>query len=132
IQTEVLRGASVHGLDARFTVTPLQIAELLELVESKEISGKQAKDVYALLERSDKSPRAIVQERGMRVVSDSNELQPLVERLIEQHPQQAAAIRGGKKGVLGFFVGLVMKETKGQAEPKLVSALFEKLLAPPS
>jgi aspartyl-tRNA(Asn)/glutamyl-tRNA(Gln) amidotransferase subunit B len=128
IQNEVLRGAAVHGLSAEFTVTPLQVAELLELVENKEISGKQAKDVYAALERSDKSPRAVVQERGMRVVSDSNELQPLIERLIEQHPQQVAAIRGGKKGILGFFVGLVMKETKGQADPKLVSALFEKLI----
>jgi aspartyl-tRNA(Asn)/glutamyl-tRNA(Gln) amidotransferase subunit B len=128
IQTEVLRGATVHGLSAEFTVTPLQVAELLELVESKEISGKQAKHVHAALERTQQSPRAIVQERGLRVVSDSSELEPLCQRLLEQHPEQASAIRGGKKGVLGFFVGLVMKETKGQADPRLVSALFNKLL----
>lgn len=128
IQTEVLRGAVVHGLTAEFTVTPLQVAELLELVETKEISGKQAKDVYNMLERTDKSPRAIVQERGLRVVSDANELEPLCRRLLDQHPDQAAAVRAGKKGVLGFFVGLIMKETRGQADPKLVSALLEKLL----
>jgi aspartyl-tRNA(Asn)/glutamyl-tRNA(Gln) amidotransferase subunit B len=129
IQTEVLRGASVHGLKAEFAVTPQQVAELLELVENKEISGKQAKEVQAAMERTDLSPRRIVQDRGMRVVSDSSELEPLCLRLIERHPDQAASVRSGKKGVLGFFVGLVMKETKGQADPKLVNELLEKLLA---
>src|SRR5690606_12829275 len=61
--TEVLRGAEVHGLDATFTVTPDQVAELLDLVERGEISGKQAKDVYAAIERTDRMPRQIVEEQ---------------------------------------------------------------------
>jgi aspartyl-tRNA(Asn)/glutamyl-tRNA(Gln) amidotransferase subunit B len=127
--TEVLRGATVHGLAASFTVRPLQVAELLELVETGEISGKQAKEVYALMEGSEASPRAIVQERGMRVVSDENELIPMCERLVEKYPQQAAQVRAGKRAILGFFVGQVMKETRGSADPKLVSGIFEKLLS---
>jgi aspartyl-tRNA(Asn)/glutamyl-tRNA(Gln) amidotransferase subunit B len=127
--TEVLRGARVRGLGATFTVSPLQLAELLELMESGEISGKQGKEVFAMLEESERSPRAIVQERGMRVVSDANELLPMCQRLLDKYPSQAASVRAGKKAVLGFFVGQVMKETRGSADPKLVSDIFEKLLS---
>ncbi len=81
ILTEVLRNAKVHGQSAEFTVTPLQVAELAELVDSGDISGKQAKEVFAKLEHTDQSPRAIVQESGMRVVSDETELVPLCQRL---------------------------------------------------
>jgi aspartyl-tRNA(Asn)/glutamyl-tRNA(Gln) amidotransferase subunit B len=128
IVTDVLRGAKLRGLDAELSVTPLQVAELLELVETGEISGKQAKQVFVQLEKSDRSPRAIVQESGMRVVSDETELLPLCERIVEAHPEQAAALRAGKKGVMGFFVGKVMKETGGAADPKLVSGILERLL----
>jgi aspartyl-tRNA(Asn)/glutamyl-tRNA(Gln) amidotransferase subunit B len=128
ILTEVLRGAKVHGLDAEFTVTPAQVAELLELVEAGKISGKQAKEVAAALEGTDKTPRAIVEERGLQVVSDASSLEPLCKQLLEQYPKQAESIRGGKKSVMGFFVGQVMKQTHGSADPKLVSELFEKLI----
>ena len=128
IQTEVLRGLTTHGLQASFSVTPAQVAELLSLVDEGAISGKQAKEVQALLEGSERMPRAVVEERGMRVVGDESELLPLCQRLVEAHPKEAAAVRGGKKGVLGFFVGRVMKETRGSADPKLVSSLFQRLL----
>jgi len=128
VANEVLRGAKSHGLDATFTVTPAQVAELLALVEGGEISGKQAKEVFAALEGTDKSARSIVQERGLRVVSDSASLEKLCLQLIEKFPSQAASVRAGKKSLLGFFMGQAMKETGGSADPKLISALFEKLL----
>jgi len=128
VANEVLRGAKSHGLEATFTVTPAQVAELLALVESGEISGKQAKEVFAALEGTNKSARSIVDERGLRVVSDSASLEKLCLQLIEKFPSQAASVRAGKKGLLGFFMGQAMKETGGSADPKLVSALFEKLL----
>ena len=124
---EVLRGAKVHGLDATFTVKPSQIAELVALVDSGEISGKQAKDVYAAIEGSDRSPKAEVDRRGMRVVSDAGAIQAACERVVAAFPDQVASIRAGKKGVIGFLVGQVMKETKGSANPKLVSEMLEKL-----
>jgi len=128
VANEVLRGAKSHGLEATFTVTPAQVAELLQLVESGEISGKQAKEVFAALEGTDKSARSIVDERGLRVVSDSASLEKLCLQLIEKFPSQAASVRAGKKSLLGFFMGQAMKETGGSADPKLISALFEKLL----
>jgi aspartyl-tRNA(Asn)/glutamyl-tRNA(Gln) amidotransferase subunit B len=128
ILTEVLRSAKVHGIKAEFAVTPRQVAELLELVEKGEISGKQAKEVQTALEGTDRSPRSIVEERGLKVVSDVSALEPLCRQLIEQHPKQVEQIRGGKRGVMGFFVGQVMKQTGGSADPKLVSELLEKLI----
>jgi aspartyl-tRNA(Asn)/glutamyl-tRNA(Gln) amidotransferase subunit B len=129
VVNEVLRGAKVHGLEATFSVSPEQVGELLLLVEKGEISGKQAKEVYALLEGTDRSPRAVVDERGLRVVSDSGAIQAACERVLAAHPDQAASVRSGKKGVIGFLVGQVMKETKGSANPKLVNEVLEKLLA---
>jgi aspartyl-tRNA(Asn)/glutamyl-tRNA(Gln) amidotransferase subunit B len=127
VVNEVLRGAKSHGLEATFSVTPAQVKELLALVDAGEISGKQAKEVYAAIEGTERSPRAVVDERGLRVVSDEGALAAACERVLAAHPDQVASIRAGKKGVLGFLVGQVMKETKGSANPKLVNALLEKL-----
>ncbi len=128
VVNEVLRGAKAHGLEASFSVTPAQVSELLALVEAGEISGKQAKDVYAELEgHAERSPRSVVDARGMRVVSDEGALRAICEKVLSAHPEQVASIRAGKKGVLGFLVGQVMKESKGSANPKLVSSLLEKL-----
>ena len=62
------------------------------------------------------------------MVSDSASLEKLCQQLIEKFPSQAASVRAGKKSLLGFFMGQAMKETAGSADPKLISALFEKLL----
>jgi aspartyl-tRNA(Asn)/glutamyl-tRNA(Gln) amidotransferase subunit B len=126
---EVLRGAKVHGLEASFSVTPAQVSALLALVEKGEISGKQAKEVYAAIEGTERSPQAVVEERGMRVVSDAGAIQVACERVIAAYPEQVKSIRAGKRGVIGFLVGQVMKETKGSANPKLVSETLEKLTA---
>jgi aspartyl-tRNA(Asn)/glutamyl-tRNA(Gln) amidotransferase subunit B len=126
---EVLRGAKSHGLEARFSVTPEQVAELLGLVEKGEISGKQAKEVFAAVEGTDKPPSAIVEERGLRVVSDEGALKAVCEALVAKFPEQAASLRAGKKGLLGFFVGQAMKETGGSANPKLVSELLETIIS---
>ncbi len=128
VQTEVLREARLAGLGARFSVSPEQVAELLSLVETRTISGKQAKEVLAAIENTDKSPRAVVEERGLRVVSDASTLRPLCERLVAENPAQAEQVRGGKKGVLGFFVGKVMKETGGSADPRLVTELLTEII----
>jgi len=129
IVNEVLRGATLHGISAKFSATPEQVGELLSLVEAGAISGKQAKEVYAAMENTPRRPQEIVDERGMKVVSDAGELEAVCERVILAHPSQVATIRAGKKGVLGFLVGQVMKETKGSANPKLVSEILERLVA---
>jgi aspartyl-tRNA(Asn)/glutamyl-tRNA(Gln) amidotransferase subunit B len=127
VVNEVLRGAAIHGIRATFSVTPEQVGELLGLVESGAISGKQAKEVFAALENTDKRPQQIIEERGMKVVSDTGELEAVCQRVLAAHPTQAESVRAGKKGVLGFLVGQVMKETKGSANPKLVNEILERL-----
>lgn len=128
IQTEVLRDTKVHGLQATFPVTPGQVAELLSLVEKGEISGKQAKEVHAAIAGTPESPAKVVEARAMRVLSDESALKPLCERIVQANAKAAAEYRSGKKGLLGFFVGLAMKETKGSANPKVVSELMQKAL----
>jgi aspartyl-tRNA(Asn)/glutamyl-tRNA(Gln) amidotransferase subunit B len=128
IQTEVLRDTKAHGLDAAFPVTPAQVAELLALVEKGDISGKQAKEVHAAIVGTSDSPAKVVEARGMRVVSDAGALTALCERIVEANAKPVAEYRAGKKGLLGFFVGLAMKETKGSANPKLVSELMQRAL----
>jgi aspartyl-tRNA(Asn)/glutamyl-tRNA(Gln) amidotransferase subunit B len=128
IQTEVLRDTHVHGLDARFPATPAQIGELLAIVDAGEISGKQAKEVYAAVVGTTQSPRKLVEDRGMRVVSDERTVRPICERIVAENPKQVEQYRSGKKGLLGFFVGQAMKATGGSADPKLVSRLITELL----
>jgi aspartyl-tRNA(Asn)/glutamyl-tRNA(Gln) amidotransferase subunit B len=128
IQTEVLRGCEFKGLGARFPVTPEQVADLLRLVDQGAISGKQAKEVYALLEHTDRTPTEIVQERGLKVVADEGQLLEICRRLVEAYPKEAAAVRAGKTRVLGFFVGKVMRETQGSAHPQRVNQILLELV----
>jgi aspartyl-tRNA(Asn)/glutamyl-tRNA(Gln) amidotransferase subunit B len=128
IQTEVLRGAEQHGLEMKFTVTPEQLTELVALVERGEISGKQAKEVYALLEGSQQTPAQIVEARGLRVVSNEGELVAWCESAMRENTKSVESYRAGKTGTLGFLVGQVMKKSGGSADPKRVSEILTRLL----
>jgi aspartyl-tRNA(Asn)/glutamyl-tRNA(Gln) amidotransferase subunit B len=126
--TEVMRGAVIHGQDAKFTVTSKQVGELLALVDAGEISGKQAKEVFIALEGTEKAPKSVIEERGLRVVSDSGAVEALCAKVIAEQSGQVAQYRAGKKTVFGFFVGQVMKQSKGSADPKLVNEILTRLL----
>jgi aspartyl-tRNA(Asn)/glutamyl-tRNA(Gln) amidotransferase subunit B len=128
ILTEVLRGAKIHGQVAEFSVSAEQVCDVLSLVDSGEISGKQAKELIAALEGTARSAREVVDERGLRVVSDGGAVEAFCQRILAQSPAQVAQYRSGKKGVFGFFVGQVMKESKGSADPKLVTQILTRLL----
>jgi aspartyl-tRNA(Asn)/glutamyl-tRNA(Gln) amidotransferase subunit B len=129
VMTEVLADTKVHGLDAEFPIQANQVVELLKLVEAQTISGKQAKEVYAAIKGTEKSALAYVSEQGMAQVSDTGALEEICTKLVAANPKQADAYRSGKKGMIGFFVGAVMKETKGSANPALVNQILERLLA---
>jgi aspartyl-tRNA(Asn)/glutamyl-tRNA(Gln) amidotransferase subunit B len=128
IQTEVLRDVTTAGLVATFPVTPEQLAELFDLVDQKTISGKQAKEVYAKVAGTTKSPRDVVTDSGLSQMSDLGELESICRRLVDANPKQAAAYRGGKTTLLGYFVGKVMKETRGSANPAMVNEILRRLL----
>jgi aspartyl-tRNA(Asn)/glutamyl-tRNA(Gln) amidotransferase subunit B len=130
ILTEVLRDTVSHGLSARFPVRPEQVADLLGLIESGTIAGPQAKKVYAALVNSDRAAREVVEELGLSVVSDDAALRPICQAILDQNPKNVAQYRAGKAALLGFFVGQVMKQTKGRANAQLVNQLLLELLGP--
>ncbi|HEV3194015.1 MAG TPA: Asp-tRNA(Asn)/Glu-tRNA(Gln) amidotransferase GatCAB subunit B, partial [Polyangiaceae bacterium] len=128
VQSEVLRDVQTHGLSANIPVTAKQVAALLQLVDQGTISGKQAKEVYSKIAETDRAPADVVADLGMRQVSDPAALEAICRRLIEESPKQAEQLRAGKTNLLGFFVGQVMKETRGAANPQLVNDVLKKLL----
>ena len=104
------------------------LAELLGLVADGTLSGKMAKEVFEAMTTSGKDATAIVAEKGLGQISDAGELESIVARLIAANPGPAEEFRQGREKVLGFFVGQVMKETKGQANPAMVNELLRKYL----
>jgi len=104
------------------------IAELVELVEAGTISGKQAKDVFAEMADTGDAPGAIVELRGMKQVSDSGAIETVVDHVLEANPDQVASYRAGKTGLMGFFVGQVMREMGGQANPQVVNEVLKTKL----
>ena len=109
-------------------VSPAGLAELIELIDSGSISGKMAKEVFAEMMASGKAAKAVVDEKGLSQVSDEGELETVLREIFAANPAEVEAFKGGKKKLMGFFVGQVMQKTKGQANPKLVNQLVNKLL----
>jgi aspartyl-tRNA(Asn)/glutamyl-tRNA(Gln) amidotransferase subunit B len=128
IQSEVLRDVTTHGLTARIPVGAGQLAELLRLVDSGALSGKQAKEVYAKIAGTPKLPGDVVRELDLAQVSDAGAIDAVCRKVIDANPTQAEAFRAGKSGLMGYFVGQVMKETKGSANPVLVNETIKRLL----
>ena len=121
-----LNAAGIGVDDSR--IVPAMVAELVELVEDGTISSKQAKEVFAEMADSGDAPGAIVELKGMKQVSDSAEIEAIVDRLMDANPGQVAGYRAGKTGLIGFFVGQVMRETGGQANPAVVNDVLRRKL----
>ena len=107
---------------------PAHLAELVRMVESDEISGKIGKKIFPELFRTGKTPAQVVEEQGLSQISDTSELESVVDEVLAAHPDEVARYQGGEKKLTGFFVGQIMKRTKGQANPKLVNQLIAKKL----
>ncbi|HET6498104.1 MAG TPA: Asp-tRNA(Asn)/Glu-tRNA(Gln) amidotransferase subunit GatB [Coriobacteriia bacterium] len=110
-------------------VVPSMVAELVALIEDGVISSKQAKDVFAEMAATGDAPGAIVELLGMRQVTDPGAIEAVVDRVLAAHPDQVEQYRGGKTGVVGFFVGQVMREMGGQANPQVVNDVLTRRLA---
>lgn len=107
---------------------PDSLGELVQLIEKGTISGKIAKEILPELLEKGGSPKKIVESKGMTQISDLGEIEKVIKALMEANPSEVEKYRGGKKKLKGFFVGQVMKETGGRADPKLTNQLVEKLL----
>ena len=127
IGTELLRDYGPENIGS-CPVAPGQLARLMNMVEEGTISGKIAKTVFGDMLLSGADPDQIVKEKKLVQMSDEGELQALVQEIIAENPEQAQQFRDGKTKVMGFFVGQLMKKTKGQANPQLANQLFNKAL----
>jgi aspartyl-tRNA(Asn)/glutamyl-tRNA(Gln) amidotransferase subunit B len=103
--------------------------KLLDLVRSDAVSSNAAKKVFDLIESTGKDPETIINEQGLTQISDTGELEKIVREIIEKNPKEAARFKAGEAKLMGFFVGQVMKETKGKGNPKEINRLLSKLLA---
>ncbi|MCP9916382.1 Asp-tRNA(Asn)/Glu-tRNA(Gln) amidotransferase subunit GatB [Cyanobium sp. ATX 6F1] len=103
---------------------PQQLAELVQLIEGGTISGKIAKEILPELLEQGGSPAAIVEERGLGMISDPAAITAIVEELLAAHPAEVEAFRGGKTKLQGFFIGQLMQRTAGKADPKLANQVL--------
>ena len=110
-------------------VTPKDLTGLLQLIEQGSISGKMAKTVFIEMYQSGKSADAIVKQKGLTQISDGDAIGKMVDDVLAANPQQLEGYRNGKDKLFGYFVGQVMKASKGQANPALVNQLLKDKLA---
>ena len=104
------------------------MGDFVKLVDDGKISGKQGKDVLVEMFQTGKSASAIIEERGLVQLSDSYEIESLVDTVLSANPQQLESYRSGKESLFGFFVGQVMKASQGKANPKVVNEVLKKKL----
>ena len=104
------------------------LGKLVELIETNVISGKVAKDVFEIMSETGDNPEKIVEEKGLKQVTDTAAIEAIVDAVIANNPENVAAYRNGKVNLRGWFVGQVLKESKGKANPQIVNELLNKKL----
>jgi len=109
-------------------IKPKDIGELVGLIDSNTISGKIAKTVFRDMYETGKSPKKIIDEKGLVQITDTKFIEELADKIIAANPKAVSQYKAGKKNTIGFFVGQIMKETKGKANPKIVNEILSKKL----
>jgi len=128
----VLKPAIVtDGLDATFPVTVEQLAGIFARVDDGTLSGKLAREVYAQMAGTTDDADTVIDRNGWRVLTDLAVIESVCRAVLDAHPRQVEQYRAGKKNLLGFFKGAVMKATEGRAEPRALDAVLARLLERP-
>ena len=132
IQSEVLAVLNEKNItikDFENIVQPGELINLLSFIEDGTISGKIAKDVFLEMINTGKCAREIIELKGLKQITDSSEIERWVNEVIDKNPKEVEKYRQGNEKILGFFVGEVMKLSKGKANPKLVNEILRKKLS---
>jgi aspartyl-tRNA(Asn)/glutamyl-tRNA(Gln) amidotransferase subunit B len=130
IQTELLRRLKDSGKEiGESPLTPAALADLLKLVESGQITGAIGKKVFATMFDTGRGAAEIVAAEGLAQISDTSAIEQAAREVIEKNPDNVAKFRAGNEGVFKFFVGQVMRATRGQANPQAVNDILRKLLS---
>ena len=132
IMGDVLRRCKDEHLEVTaIPLRPTRLVELIALIDEDVISGKIAKKVFDEIWGDDRPPMTVVEERGWKQVSDTGAIDEVISRILDAHPDEVEQFRGGKVKLKGFFVGQVMREMRGQGNPKLVNQRLSALLEGP-
>jgi len=116
-------------VDGMRIITPTDLAELVDIVTSNEINGKQAKDIFIkMLDGEIGTPREIANKFGMKQITDTDAIEKIIDEVIAANPAQVEQYKSGKTGLLGFFVGNVMKASGGKANPGVVNEILKNKL----
>lgn len=129
IRSELLRELETAGLAAADSpIDAEDLGKLIKLIDDGKISGKQGKEVLVEMFRTGKDAAAIVAEQGLVQVSDTDEIDRIVDEVLASNPEQLASYRAGKEALFGFFVGQTMKASNGKANPKVVNERLKQKL----
>lgn len=110
-------------------ITATRLFNLVKLAADGKISKSQQKQVYAAMLEEDKDPEVIVKEKGFEQISDTGAIEAVVDKVLEANPDKVEQYKGGKTGLIGFFVGQCMKEMQGKGDPKLINQLLSQKLS---
>ncbi len=129
LANELLGRLHEQGLDiTQAPITPAMLGKLLDRIADGTISGKIAKDVLDEMLASGEEADAIIEKKGLKQITDPAAIDAVIREVLEENPEQLAQYRAGKEKLFGYFVGQVMKKTKGKANPKLVNERLKALL----
>ena len=128
ITTELLRELDNDEDIKNFPVTPEMLSELLNLADEGVINRKIAKEIFPEMISTRSTAKEIISSKGIEQISDSSEIEGIVKEIIDAHPGELQRLKEGDEKLMGFFVGQVMKATKGKANPKLVNDTIKKLI----
>jgi aspartyl-tRNA(Asn)/glutamyl-tRNA(Gln) amidotransferase subunit B len=130
MQTELLRRLNDSGKEIEASpVSPTALGELLKLVESGQITGAVGKKVFATMFESGRGAAEIVAAEGLAQISDTSAIEQAARDVIAKNPENVAKYKAGNEGVFKFFVGQVMRATRGQANPQAVNDILKRLLS---
>jgi aspartyl-tRNA(Asn)/glutamyl-tRNA(Gln) amidotransferase subunit B len=129
VMSDILRIVNEQNIEpAECKVTPAMLADMIGMIESEAISGKIAKTVMEEMEASGKAPAKIVEEKGLVQISDTSAIETEIDKVIAENQDQVADYKAGKDKVLGWFVGQIMKATRGKANPGVVNKILKEKL----
>ena len=129
LMNDVLRMVNDQGINAaELKLTPAYLAEIIKLVDANTINTSTGKSLLVKVQESGRAPAEIVQAEGLAQVSDDSAIRAVVQSVLEANPKEVQAYKGGKVTLIGWFVGQVMRQMRGKADPNLARAIIEELL----
>jgi aspartyl-tRNA(Asn)/glutamyl-tRNA(Gln) amidotransferase subunit B len=129
VMGDVLRVCKEKRIEPhQLNVSPSRLARILNLVSEGTISGRAARKVFDHVESENKEPDVIVEELGLKQISDTGALEQEVRRVVDENPEEARRLKDGEAKLQGFFVGQIMRATKGKGNPKEINRILRELL----